>query len=692
MRAVKLFLLVTLIIIAAVSCQRRISRAPEDGVAGGDLVVGIINEPENLSPLYPSFTAHNEITDMIFLPMHKINTEGRIVPMLAKSWAYSEDLTEITYYLQDNIVWQDNTPVTARDVEFTFNTMKNPDNGYPLLSKLQYIDSVKAVDKLTVVFYFSRVYPRALYDSNIKTMPRHLLKDEDNIRFADFHSSPVGNGPYKLEEWENGKYITLARNENYSLEEGPFLKRIIYRIFSDQDKLIESLKKGEADLAYDISPDKQKAIEDLGNVNLITKDGNIYTYLGFNTTKAPFNDKNIRLAVSKLINREGLIRNYVGGNAMISNGPLTPAFWAYSNDIAPITFNREQAEELLKEKFVKRYNKYYHKEDKYDRFDFTILTDKNDVEMVKIANAIDDQLSGYGIRVDVQALESSALISRLINKDFDAYVLSWKVDDNFNPFPFWSSDKEIGTFNFVGYYNDNIDKMLNNAISTMEKDEAMRYWKEFQSTIMEDQPYAFLYIPNRIIAVNNIIKSVDNVYESDIDILSNLDIFYVETQSQKDVNIAQIIEEEEKEEKKTTKLTTPRREEPKQPTASQMLSEAAAKTPTKTEEEEKEEEKVEEVAEEPAKPSIKIQPQLQKLVQPSYPDAAASVGAEGTVFVQVTVGTDGSVTDAKVLKGDNQALNNAALSAAKKCKFKPGTVDGEPAVMKATIPYRFVAP
>ena len=673
-----------------VSCQQKVSRLPEKGIEGGDIIIGIMNEPENLSPLYPSFSAHNEITDMLYLPLHKLNHCGEIVPMLANSWEYSEDLTRISYNLNRNIVWQDGKPVTAKDVEFTFNKMKDPKNQYPYLSKLQYIDSVKVTNEYTVVFFFSKVYPRALYDSNIKTIPMHILKDEADIRYADFHMTPVCNGPYKLDKWDAGKYISLIKNEKYSLKDKPFMSKIIYSIYSNQQDMIDDLKKGNLDIAYDISPEKQKEIEKLGNVNPVIRKGNTFTYMGFNLSKKPFDNKEVRIGISKLINRDGMIKNYVGGNAIKSNGPLTPAFWSYSENVKPTMFNKKDAETLLNKHMKKVSNNYYFKNKK---FSFTILTDKNDLQMVKIANAISSDLKKSGINAKVKTLESDELIIRLIKKDFDAYVLSWTVDENYNPYPFWSSNKNVSKFNFVGYYNDKIDEILNYAVTSMEKDVAFDYWEQFQKTIAEDEPYAFLYIPNRVIAVNKVIHSFDGIYESETDILSNLDIFYVEKNNQKSIDIASLFKTEKK--KTTTTTTTKKKEETvteKKPTAAQLLSEAAAKTPVKTEKEKVEDEVVEEEPVEEEKPKIILQPQLKKLIQPIYPDAAAKVGAEGMIFVQVTVGTNGKVIKTTVLKGGNTALENAALNAAKKCEFKPGTIDGVPSEMNATIPYRFVAP
>ncbi len=695
MRIFKTLLFIFLILLIFISCEKKISRKPLEGTEGGDIVVGIINEPENLSPLYPSFTAHNEITDMLFLPLHKKDKDGNIIPMLAKSWEYSEDLTKITYNLRQDIVWQDGTPFTAKDVVFTFNAMKNPKNAYPLLSRLQYIDSVKAIDDYKVVFYFSRVYPMALYDSDLQPIPEHILSKEKNIQFADFHSKPIGNGPYKLKEWKQGKYIELVKNEKYSLEDKPFINKIIYKIFDNQDDLISAIKKGEVDIAYDINPEREKEIKALKNVRVITKKGNTYTYLGFNLTKKPFDKKELRIGISKLIDRKSLIKKYVGNNAIIANGPLTPSFWAYSDNVKPITYNKKEADSYLSKVLKKSRNKYYLGK---KQFSFTIITDKNDLQLVKIANAIANQISKNGIKVKVKKLDSDELIIRLLKRDYDAYVLSWTVDENFNPFPFWSSNKNIGTFNLVNYKNPEIDKILNNAVSTMEENQAFNYWEQFQKTVADDAPYAFLYIPNRVIVVNNNIKSFDDVYEKDIDILSNLDIFYVEQGKQKTVNVASLFEQEKKTKTetktqstkktttKTTKKETVKKEQPKKEkkTAAQLLSEAAAKSTKTTTDTTKTEAKTEE-----KKPVITIQPSLKKLVQPIYPESAKKLGVEGMVFVKVTVGTDGKVKKATILKGLNPAIDAEAIKAAKQCLFKAGTVDGVPTEMETTIPFRF---
>lgn len=691
MRYIRFIMAVLAVVMIFASCEKKVSRLPENGEAGGEIVVGIVGEPENLTPLYPSFIYHNEITDMIFLPLHKNDVNDRIVPMLATSWEYSEDLKKITYNLRNDVVWEDGNPVTAYDVEYTFNAMKNPANNYPLIMKLQNIDSAKAISNTRIVFFCNKVYPMALFDSNIKALPKHLLENEKNLANAQFNRKPVGNGPYKLDKWEASKYVSLSKNDKYTLEDKPFIEKIVYKIYSDQGVMFEEIKKGIVDIAYDISPERLSELGKLKNVTPVSKKGNTYTYLGFNASRPPFDSKDFRTALSMLIDRSVLIKNTLQGNGIAANGPITPSFWAYSDEVKPVEYKKADAMKTIDAVLKKDKKGYTYNQKPYV---FNIITDRNDAMMVKVANEIGLQLSNAGLTVKVTDLPSDSLIIKLFTRDYDAYVLSWQVSDDFNPFPFWSSKKDVGRFNFVNYYNGSVDSIVNLAMTTMDKNEAFGYWKEFQKIVAEDQPYAFLYVPNRTIIVNNTLKSFENVYASAIEPISNLDVFFVEKSGQKKVDMAMFVKAEvkEEEEKKTevkktdAKKTEVKKEEPKTttpaPTAAQLLSQqvSSQNTPAPVDTVKKEEEK---------KPAVIVQPAPVKIIQPAYPDAAKKIGAEGTVYVEAIVGKDGKVVSAKVIKSLNPACDEAAVNAALKAVFNPGTTDGVPTEMKTTIPYRF---
>lgn len=146
------------------------------GEKGATIVIGVPEEPSKLNPLYPPLSGENYIVNNLFLPLHEIGPDGDIVPVLASSWEYGENMKSITYYLKKNLKWSDGRPITADDIVFTFNAMKDPKNAYPNLSQIQYIKNVEKINDYTVRFYFSIVYSDELFDSNIRPLPAHLSK------------------------------------------------------------------------------------------------------------------------------------------------------------------------------------------------------------------------------------------------------------------------------------------------------------------------------------------------------------------------------------------------------------------------------------------------------------------------------------------------------------------------------------
>ncbi|MCK4235237.1 hypothetical protein KAX75_12470, partial [candidate division WOR-3 bacterium] len=179
----KLTLTLFFILLIIVSCQRG-EKEVFTGDRGGVIVVGTIDEPTILNPIFPPFGESIGVENLLFLSLHGRNEEGKIVPQIADSWEYSEDFKSITYYIRKDVKWSDGEPVTAEDVKFTFDLIKDPEVGSPLAASVRFIDSVKVINPYKICFYFMRVYADELLDSGISPLPKHILKDVKDLRNA----------------------------------------------------------------------------------------------------------------------------------------------------------------------------------------------------------------------------------------------------------------------------------------------------------------------------------------------------------------------------------------------------------------------------------------------------------------------------------------------------------------------------
>ena len=157
------------------------------------------------------------------------------------------------YRLRHDVRWQDGTPLTSRDVEFTYHAIMNPAN--TIASQFGYeIASVNARDPYTVVVTLKRPYSPILSqffgaDNNYAILPAHLLARYQNLDRVAFGSDPVGSGPYAVETWARGDHITWRANGGYYAGR-PAIDRITLRFIHDVSTIVTQLLTHEIDAAF----------------------------------------------------------------------------------------------------------------------------------------------------------------------------------------------------------------------------------------------------------------------------------------------------------------------------------------------------------------------------------------------------------------------------------------------------------
>ncbi len=202
----------------------------------------------------PSTTADDNayaLCQNMFHRLTKLDTSKKAIPDAAESWETSEDGLTITFHLRQDLKWSDGEPLTAEDVVYTFDTIKNTP-AYYLSANLQNVESFEAPDDYTVVF--NMVQPDMSIVSVIGwyagfILPEHIYNVEgvewgDN-EAAQLMGTPVTSGPYRLGEYRQGQSITLVANEEYY--HVPAIKNLVYSIISDDSTSVQALINAEVD-------------------------------------------------------------------------------------------------------------------------------------------------------------------------------------------------------------------------------------------------------------------------------------------------------------------------------------------------------------------------------------------------------------------------------------------------------------
>jgi peptide/nickel transport system substrate-binding protein len=475
------------------------------------LHLAISSNPSRLNPLLATDSASGEIAGWIFDSLIKYDKNGQIIPHLAQNYYFKDDTTLI-FKLKKNIKWSDGKDFTANDVVFTYKLITSPQIYTPYKDEFRYVKSVTKIDPYTVEITYKRPYFKALHTWMSSIVPEHILKDQQDIMTNKFNQYPIGTGPYTIKDLKISQDITMKSNKNYFIKT-PNIDKIVYHFIPDPSTQFFMLKTKKLDVGS-LTPlqlQRQLNHEFRSHYNIHKRASNSYTYLGFNLTSDKFKDPRVRRAIDLSIDKQELVDILFFGHGVVCNGPFMPNTFAYNKDIKPLKLNTKLAKELLKEA---GYTKEH-------PLEFTITTNSNNPTRVYATQIIQHQLKKVDIKVTIRAMEWQAFLNTVVMpRKFEAVVLGWGLSLMPDAYSIWHSNSiKKGGFNFVGYQNSRVDRLITTAEGLIDQQIVSKHYQEIFKLIRDDNPYIFLYIPDSIVAVN---KNIQNVSNSVLGVMHNV--------------------------------------------------------------------------------------------------------------------------------------------------------------------------
>lgn len=480
---------------------------------GDAIVAASSGDARTLVPILASDSASSDICGFVFNGLVKYDKNVKLVGDLAESWDIEDEGKTIIFHLKKGVCWHDGAPFTARDVEFTYKKLIDPNVRTPYSGDYERIESLAVVDDHTVRVKYKEPFAPALSSWGMWVMPEHLLKNED-LNKTKFSRSPIGTGPYKFKSWRTGEKIELVSNYDY-FEGRPYIDRYIYRIIPDEATTFLELQTQGVDMSH-LTPLQFTRQTDnktfKAHYNKFRYSGFGYTYMGYNLSDPRFQDVRVRRAINYAVNKREIIDAVFFGLAGITTGPFITDSWAYNKDIAPAPYDPVEAKRLLNEAgWIDSDGNGWIEKDGIE-FEFTVLVNQGNAERQRTAELMQKQLKAVGIRMKIRVIEWSSLISEFIEKRrFEAVVMGWFLSRDPDCYDIWHSSKtRRGEFNFIGYKNERVDKLLEEGRRTFDQSKRAVIYHEIHRLIYEDQPYLFLYTPDALPIVNSRFKGVES--------------------------------------------------------------------------------------------------------------------------------------------------------------------------------------
>jgi len=489
-------LLVFILLIGMTACaeepdskQDDQSGADETASKSGDLVVDLASDPVSLDPHAANDGNSLYVMNAMYDTLVAWDTDLELQPALAESLEQIED-TVWEAKIREDVTFHDESELNAAVVKANLDRILDPAMGSPLAFLFDMIESVEVIDDYTV--HITTEYPFSALPLHLAHPGGHMISlesieadheamEKGDDPFASVNEQPVGTGYFKYEERENGEFITLAKNEDYWGDEAQ-VDSVTFKVVPEDGTRIAELETEEADIIYPVNANDIERIDQQDGTNVMQSDSASLTYLGMNTEVEPFDDVRVRQAIALAIDKDTVIKGVTDGVALPANGPLAPTVFGYSDQIKPIDYDQEEAENLLKEAGYE------------DGFSATVLT--NDRITADLAEIVQAQLAEINIEIDIEMIETGAYLEATGNGDMDMYVGSWgtvTMDADYGLYPMFHSENAGAPGNRSFYASDEVDELLEQARQTTDEEERLDFYESAQQIIIDEAPIVPIY-------------------------------------------------------------------------------------------------------------------------------------------------------------------------------------------------------
>lgn len=471
-------------------------------------IVGLDSDIVKLDPAFAYDFTTNPVVNQISQALLDFDNDNQLQPLLAKSWEQTDDLTYV-YQIRDDVKFSDGSAMTMEDVIFSMERIRDPELASYLGWMYDNVDTIGQTGdwELTVKL----AAPDATWQYVPATTACHVLNKEftesKGDSFGTSEGGMIGTGPYTYVSWKNGTEVVLKRNDNYwNKDDAAHFENLVFKIITEDTTRVTALQSGDIDCIVPAPASLMSVMEAEEGITLTSAPGFGVTFTAFNTEKAPFDNADVRKAISMAIDFDSFCTNLVGNTgdaptALPSSKALftiEPERWeSYAASAPKYTLDVDGAKALLA------------KAGYPNGFD-CVLTVSEDNLRGSIALAMQQNLEAIGINMEIKkvsndehtAYQFGDILDSNGLRDYDMIMAGWEADypdPSGNLVPLYQGGNISNT---AAYDNAEVTELL--AQQAAESDPGIRNDLMFQALdiIIEDMPYLFMFYPIKTIAID----------------------------------------------------------------------------------------------------------------------------------------------------------------------------------------------
>jgi peptide/nickel transport system substrate-binding protein len=430
--------------VAALAASSSPSPAASSAASPSTLNVGISQDVDSLNPFVGVLASSYEIYQLAYDTLTDYSPGNfSPTPGLASSWKTSPDGLTWTFTIRSGVKWSDGVPLTAHDVAYSFNRVINgPYEQTNFGNYTANLKSVTAPNDTTVVITTKHPDPSMLALA-VYIIPQHIWKNVSEKQVGTFtNAAMVGSGPFIMEQRQTGQFIRMKANPNYWAG-APHISQLVFRVFNNNDAMVQALRKGEIDFADSLQSSLYKSLANVPNIKQVPAVYSGFDEIGMNTGAATaggqpigngnpaLKDVRVRQAINLAINRPLLVSRVLDGYGSPGSSIIPPIYAAqhYTPTTDAMNYNPAKANQILdaagytKDSHGIRVNPKTHQE-----VSLRLYARSDSQSSQQSVQFVQSFLQAIGFKITVKVLSEDNLDQIIGNGEYDLFEFGWVVE------------------------------------------------------------------------------------------------------------------------------------------------------------------------------------------------------------------------------------------------------------------------
>ncbi|MFC3420340.1 glutathione ABC transporter substrate-binding protein [Salinicoccus hispanicus] len=544
-------LLLSVFVLVLAACTDDSSVEPEGDAGGdeassggGDMILSFPSDAVSMDPHGSNDVPSEQVRDTMYEGLVTQDENLEVAPLLATEWEQTDDTTWL-FTLREGVTFHDGSEFNAEVVKKNLDRLLDTAAASERAFVLEMIEEVNVVDdyqvEVVTEYPFAPIlnhlthgagkmmsgdlidedYQNAIDEAGLDMTPADYYEvreaggaeyDEVSGSISEYigtvvEQNPVGSGYLQFENRNPGESTELVAFEDY-WDGAPTIDSATFKVVSETGSRIAELETGSSDFIAQVESSNIERMESNEDVTLERTDSVSIDYIGFNVQKEPFDDPQVRTAITHAFDKEAVLSGVYNDSGTAAAGPLAPGIMGSSDSLEGPQYDMDQARELLAEAGYE------------DGFDVNLMVNDDNPERIDMAIWLQESLAELNINVNIQQVEWGAYLEMTGNGEHDMFILGWSNttgDPDNGISPLFHSDMVGAEGNRSFFENDELDALLDEG--KRESDDAAReeIYQEAQQLLVDEAPAIFVRHSENLNAFSNNVENIGidryNIYD-----------------------------------------------------------------------------------------------------------------------------------------------------------------------------------